>query len=175
MHNLGLKAATISILGFALLPTLQVKAQPGPHHDSCIKAVDYVGCVKALSGDTTSRQSNSTTIKIDQTNRPGLLSEIGNDYPGGMAYAGAGKCRSIMCTYRGIFGRHNQQLAGKGHKCPTVGIQGGSMDWGGDYTNTTNNPACPPGPPKIGHKSTCNNISSVSSDSTTMFDPWEEE
>ena len=173
MNHLSLKVTTISILGFALLSSLPVKAQPGPHHDVCIKAVDYLACVKALSGEATSGQTPTSTIKIDQTNRPGLLAEIGNDCPSGMAYAGAGKCRNIICTYRGIFGRHNKQLAGKGHKCPSRGIgQGGSMDWGGNYTNATSNPACPPGPPKIGHRSTCNTLSAVNNDSTTTSDGW---
>lgn len=108
--------------GLFLVPFLITVSLPAstatplpPYHDSCLKAVDYAGCVKTLSGEAS--KENTTNIRIDQTNRPGLLSEVGNQCPAGYGYAGGGRCRSVVCKGLGIFGRNQKELGGKGHRC----------------------------------------------------------
>ena len=132
-----------------------------PHHEACLKAVDYSGCVKTLSGQG-SADTNST-IRIDQTNRPGLLSEVGNQCPVGYGYAGGGRCRSVVCKGMGIFGRNQKELTGKGHRCGggsealNQGIMWGrgTLAWGENYINASFNPNCPTTEMSIGSLSTC--------------------
>ena len=134
----------LPLLLFLPLPAL---AGPSQFHEQCLKAADYVGCIKALSGTS----GDTTTIKIDQTNRPGILSEMGNECPVGTAYVGAGKCRAILCYRMGLFGSHTKELAGKGHSCR----HGGSLYWGNTFTNASNNPNCPATEPGYGYRSSC--------------------
>ena len=130
------------------------------HHEMCKEAKDYVGCIRAMTTDLT-QPGPADVRRIDQTNRPGLLSEMGNSCPAGYAYSGAGKCRSIKCIRGGIFGRNEPQLSGKGHSCAGVmrnfGILAGraSMVWGNEYINASNNPSCPNKEPSIGSRSSC--------------------
>ena len=82
--------SSLRVLGLTLLLGSSYAMAAGPHHEACLPAADYAGCIKALAEADAARSNGSTTtIKIDQTNRPGLLSEVGNDCPSGMAYAGA--------------------------------------------------------------------------------------
>lgn len=123
--------------------------------------MDYAGCVRVLSGD--SSPATNQIIKTDQTTRPGLLSEVGNQCPIGYGYAGGGRCRSVKCKGLGIFGRNQQELAGKGHRCGggaealNNGILWGrgTLAWGNDYANASNNPNCPQREMNIGDLSTC--------------------
>jgi len=116
---------------------------PPDIHQSCLNARDYNGCVKAMLGIEEPMQRT-----VDQTNRPGLLAEMGNQCPAGYAYAGGGRCRSVSCRPMGIFGKNEPQLAGKGHSCKgknlEYGLSGrGSLRWGDNYTNASINPQCP--------------------------------
>ena len=152
--------SSVRVLGLTVLIGAGSVMAAGPHHEACLPAADYAGCIKALTEADAARSGGSTTtIKIDQTNRPGLLSEVGNDCPSGMAYAGAGKCRNIVCVHGGLFGRNDRDLAGKGHRCPAgmgdfIGYRG-SLRWGNQYTNATINPSCPQVEPRIGFRSSC--------------------
>lgn len=151
-----------SLAGCTLLLALGAPAfSASPHHEACLKAVDYSGCVKTLSGqDSLDVQS---IIRIDQTNRPGLLSEVGNQCPVGYGYAGGGKCRSVVCKGMGIFGRNQKELGGKGHRCGggaealNQGIMWGrgTLAWGENYVNASFNPNCPATEMNIGDLSTC--------------------
>ena len=67
-------------------------AVPPEVRDQCMKAADFLGCVKAMTGALDAPPASGSVMRIDQTNRPGLLSEMGNSCPGGWAYSGAGKC-----------------------------------------------------------------------------------
>jgi len=155
-------------------------------HKMCVEAKDYAGCVRAMTTDI-SKQA----ISIDQTNRQGLRTEIGNSCPSGMAYAGGGQCRNIICVHGGLFGKNEPQLAGKGHKCPG-GIGNywgyrGSLRWGNSYLAPINNPNCPDKEPKIGEISSCSstrlneltgsgkNINPTGfDDDTDIYDPLED-
>jgi hypothetical protein len=144
----------------ALWPGSTMLAAP-LHHEACLKAVDYAGCVQTLSGQD--QKESTTLIRIDQTNRPGLLSEMGNQCPAGYGYAGGGRCRSVICKGLGIFGKNQKELAGKGHRCGggaealNQGILWGrgTLAWGNDYVNASFNPGCPAKEMNIGDLSTC--------------------
>ena len=77
--------SSVRVLGLTVLIGTGSVMAAGPHHEACLPAADYAGCIKALTEADAARSGGSTTtIKIDQTNRPGLLSEVGNDCPSGM-------------------------------------------------------------------------------------------
>jgi len=145
---------------FLLLSGSQAYTAPA-YHETCLKAVDYVGCVKTLSGQGSA--DSPVIIRIDQTNRPGLLSETGNQCPVGYGYAGGGRCRSVVGKGLSIFGRNQQGLAGKGHRCGggaealNQGILWGrgTLAWGNDYVNASFNSSCPQREMNIGDLSTC--------------------
>ena len=78
----------------------------------------------------------------------------------------------------GIFGRHDPDLAGKGHSCkhrwmvlqPGGALVGSpSLIWGDGYLPTSFNPACPAKTMRIGDRSTCG----VSGPVGDM--PWEQD
>ena len=71
-------------------------------HKLCLQAKDYIGCVKAQSG-----QSNS----IEVFNNPGTASARGNSCPAGYAYIGNGYCREVVCTHLG--GQNAPVISGK--------------------------------------------------------------
>ena len=143
---------TSAALLLSSIPALAQGVNPKVH-EMCAEAKDYAGCVRAMTSDVTG------PLKIDQTNRPGLLAEMGNECPAGTAYVGAGKCRQIICVYKGLFGSNNRDLAGKGHGCGKgygdfIGHRG-SLEWGNSYSNASNNPSCPQREPKYGYRSSC--------------------
>jgi hypothetical protein len=125
-------------------------------HGLCKEAKDYAGCVRAMTTDITT----PAVIKTDQTNRPGLLSEMGNSCPAGYGYAGAGQCRSTKCKPMGMFGSNDPQLSGKGHTCEGKNSEYGlvgrsSLRWGDALTPASNDPKCPAYEPDLGDPSSC--------------------
>ena len=126
-----------------------------------MKAVDFLGCVKAMTGALESPAESGGVLRIDQTTRPGLLSEMGNSCPGGWAYSGAGKCRSTKCVPMGIFGKNEPVLAGKGISCKgrnlDYGVIGGraSLRWGDSFENASIDPKCPAFEPDYGDPNSC--------------------
>ena len=120
-------------------------------HELCKDAKDYAGCVKSMTTDVTT----PPTVVIDQTNRDGIRREMGNACPSGMAYAGNGSCRNIICYQGGIFGSNAPGLGGKGHQCPRIGLVRLTMAWGNNYMPAVNNPNCPDREPQIGALSSC--------------------
>ena len=139
-------------------PSLAMNVSP-EMHEMCKEAKDYAGCVKAMTTDVSIQ-------KIDQTNRPGLQQEMGNACPSGFAYAGNGKCRSIVCRFTSIFGGNEKALSGKGHTCEGKLIETGrlfgraSLRWGNDFINTVSNPNCPQREPAYGALSSCTDTGS---------------
>ena len=75
-------------------------------HNICLKAQDYIGCVKA-----------QTTAKSKNANPPLVKDEIqsiGNSCPEDFAYVGAGACQLVVCN--DDFS-HENILRGKGWSC----------------------------------------------------------
>ena len=146
---------SISILIFGAIHPIAFGQVNQDFHKICLQAKDYAGCVRVMKGED--------SIKIDQTNREGLRSEVGNSCPSGYGYAGGGQCRSIKCAYLGIWGKHTPELAGKGHSCPD---QKGfrplfgslTMFWGDLYMKPIADPKCPQTEPGIGEISSCSSI-----------------
>lgn len=147
-----------AVCGFA---SPSQSAVPPEVRDQCMKAVDFLGCVKAMTGALESPAGSGGVLRIDQTTRPGLLSEMGNSCPGGWAYSGAGKCRSTKCVPMGIFGKNEPVLAGKGISCKgrnlDYGVIGGraSLRWGDSFENASNDPKCPAFEPDYGDPNSC--------------------
>ena len=170
-----------TIAAFSLVAAPVQASVNSKHHELCKEAKDYAGCIRAMTSDVTEQSA----IKIDQTSRPGLLSEMGNQCPAGYAYSGAGRCRQVLCMPMGIFGKNEPQLAGKGHHCRgrnlDYGILGGraSLRWGNNYINASNNPSCPQNEPRIGHLSSCSVsrmkelLGSEQPSSTSDLDDWD--
>ena len=82
----------------------------------CMKAVDFQGCVKTLSGETTKTQSSSSSVDINRIN------STGNTCPADYAYVGSGYCQRVICVTDapegGFFGaRHDSRLGGKEWSC----------------------------------------------------------
>jgi hypothetical protein len=119
-------------------------------HKLCIEAKDYVGCVRAMKGDTSVER-----IIIDQGK-----SEIAgfNSCPTGYRYKGNGYCGEVKCKDAGMWfvGRHNPILAGKDSWCKASGMgSGGRLDFSGDTVRASFNPDCPDIDLKPGWQSTC--------------------
>jgi hypothetical protein len=156
---LALSAGVISLVAImSASPALAQGVDP-KIHNLCKDAKDYAGCVRAMTTDVTA----PVPARIDQTVRPGLLSEVGNQCPAGYGYVGGGRCRSVVCKGMSIFGRNQRELAGKGHRCgggsealnQGILFGRGTLTWGNDYTNASFNPNCPSREMNIGDLSTC--------------------
>ena len=118
----------------------------------CLKAQDFQGCVKSMSGD-----SSGTTTTIRQIQQKGADLAEGNQCPAGFAYIGGGNCQEVKC--RGGTGMGNDyRLAGKGWSCKKVlGMFGGELVLEGDIVRATLNPSCDNREPEIGRESSCHN------------------
>ena len=125
-------------------------------HKLCIDAKDYVGCVRAMKGDT-----SSGTVRT--INSQGADIAEGNQCTSGYAYIGGGNCQSVSCRYPATDLGHDQLIAGKKDfrgkdvwGCKYHWWRGtGELRLTGAVTRTSNNPACPPGEPKLGFNNTC--------------------
>ena len=140
-----MKKLLIPLLAALLFPT-SVNANVDPEvHKLCLPAADYLGCVKAMTGD-----SNS----IEVITNPGTATTKGNSCPFGYAYIGKGYCREVTC----IMNKPNSStLAAKQWKCNKGGfmkLDGFGLNLG-DQTRIGNDSTCPEGEPKVGWNSTC--------------------
>ena len=116
-------------------------------HKMCLQAKDYIGCIKAQSG-----QSNS----IEVFNNPGTASARGNSCSAGYAYIGNGYCREVQCIDRTATSRGNDQIiSGKKWRCKNEFFSTYSLNLGAEQTRGGNDSSCPAGEPKIGWTSTC--------------------
>jgi len=128
-------------------------------HKLCIEAKDYIGCVRAMKGDTAptgARVINSQGADIAE----------GNQCTAGYAYIGGGNCQDVRCEYNSsgfnALG-HDSLIAGKKDSsgndvwgCKYSFWHGsGVLRLTGGVTRTSNNPSCPPGEPQLGFNSTC--------------------
>ncbi|WP_269621770.1 hypothetical protein [Prochlorococcus marinus] len=108
-------------------------------HKKCLQAKDYLGCVKAMSGEELKRNQ---------------VSKNGNTCPTGYAYIGQGYCREVICRNWGSGLTNNPLVAGKKWRCQRMGAGKLNLDLG-DSIKIGNNTKCPTGEPKIGWNSTC--------------------
>ena len=101
------KRLLLLLLAAIALPTA-VNANVDPKvHKLCLPAADYLGCVKAMTGD-----SNS----IEVITNPGTPTTKNNSCPFGYAYIGNGYCRKVVCRHKG--GQNAPVIAGK--QCESV-------------------------------------------------------
>lgn len=137
-------AAIVLALPLPLLAQVDPKV-----HKLCLDAKDYHGCVKAMTGDPGSPQT------VIQENFDAGLRASGNSCPEFYAYAGAGWCRKVVCSWSLGFSKHDPSLAGKGMKCPG----GQTLSWVPDTEiRASIDPSCPNKPMEIGYQSTCQSI-----------------
>ena len=129
----------------------------------CLKAHDFQGCVKSMSGD-----SSGSTTTIRQIQQKGADIAEGNQCPSGFAYIGGGNCRNVICS-AGTGRGHDYRLAGKGWECKkTLGIFGEELELDGEIVRASFNKSCPDGEPGIGFNSTCHSYGNSFNDSTGL-------
>ena len=137
----------------ALQSPIQAAVEPAVHK-MCLKASDYLGCVNAHKNVTASPSAG----KVITNSAEG--GPIGNQCPEGYAYVMDDVCQRVDChrsaSLFDIGQGHDPIIAGKSTwSCGMTAFQwGGSMRLGalGKIRYTS---ACPPGPPRIGWNSTC--------------------
>ncbi len=126
-------------------------------HKMCLQANDYLGCVKAQSGQATSNEKSKKQIIFN----PGTATSLGNECPSGYAYTGKGYCAPVRCHYEASFGQffkgHSDFLGGKSDwKCKYNAWYGpGLLRLEKETVRIGTNPNCPPGEPALGWNSTC--------------------
>lgn len=149
--------AVLSALALLIAAPLNARAQVEPGiHKLCLEAKDYLGCVKAMKGETT--QTGSRVI-----NSQGADIAEGNQCTAGFAYIGGGNCQNVQCFYPSSDLGHDQLIAGKKDSqgkdiwgCKYNWLRGaGELRLTGAVTRTSNNPKCPPGEPQLGFNNTC--------------------
>lgn len=117
-------------------------------HKLCLEAKDYLGCVKAMKGET----SSETVIR--QVQQQGANLTEGNSCPEQHMYSGGGYCQRVTCIKRGLFGKgHDQYLGGKGISCKG----GAELTWDNTHQpiRASFNKDCPGYEPDVGYQSTC--------------------
>ncbi|MCP9903536.1 hypothetical protein KBY72_12825 [Cyanobium sp. BA5m-21] len=77
-------------------------------HKRCVVAKDYVGCVKAMTGDL----GQPSRVIVQE----GASLPESNKCPDGMAYLGGSTCRDVICDV-GFFVGHDPLLGGKDWSC----------------------------------------------------------
>tara|TARA_S200000501_G_scaffold284300_1_gene268564 strand:- start:881 stop:1351 length:471 start_codon:yes stop_codon:yes gene_type:complete len=138
-----MKRLLLPLLAALLFPT-SVNANVDPEvHKLCLPAADYLGCVKAMTGD-----SNS----IEVITNPGTATTKGNSCPFGYAYIGNGYCREVVCSHKG--GQNAPVIAGKQWRCKPWGLTPLMLRLG-TQSRVGNNSDCPVGEPEVGWNSTC--------------------
>ena len=118
----------------------------------CLKAQDFQGCVKSMSGD-----SSGTTTTVRQIQQKGADLAEGNQCPSGFAYIGGGNCQEVKCRSGTGYG-HDYRLADKGWSCKkTLGMFGNELYLDGNQiVRASFNSNCPPEEPYIGSSYSCN-------------------
>jgi hypothetical protein len=114
----------------------------------CMKAVDFQGCVKALSGDIKTQPKAATTIDINKIN------STGNTCPSSFAYIGGGYCQAVVCS--GAGSGHDYRLGGKGWSCKGNWLAKHlNFDDSSSPIRATYDPGCPDREPEVGKTSSC--------------------
>ena len=146
---LAISIASASIALGAIPAVAEVDAKT---HKLCLEAKDYLGCVKAMRGETmpTSRIINSQGADMAE----------GNQCPAGFAYVGGGNCMEVKCKYSasglGFDTGHDQRVAGKSYwGCKYSFWNGAGVLYLEGNARASINTECPSGEPEIGYNSTC--------------------
>ena len=141
-----MKRLLLPLLAALALPTA-VNAEVDPKvHKMCLAATDYIGCIKAQSG-----QSIQPRMTIDQ----GVSLVEGNSCPESHAYVGGGTCKEVRCVGSGkliTIGKSDPLLRNKNWVCKGFSPL---ARFGYSTTRAFNDPNCPVREPSPGWKSTC--------------------
>ena len=142
---------------FKLLPLVILVSTPAFANvdpkiaEFCLKAQDFQGCVKSMSGD-----SSGSTTTVRQIQQKGADLAEGNQCPAGFAYIGGGNCQEVKCRSGTGYG-NDYRLGGKGWSCQkTLGMSGNELYLDGNQiVRASNNNNCPSREPVIGSESSC--------------------
>ena len=149
------KIFLMPLLAAITLPTTVNTGVDPEVHRICLKASDYVGCVKV--------QTEGYPAPARMIIQEGASIAEGNSCPDSHAYIGNGYCQRVYCDIGGarLFASgHDRRLGGKGWACKSRwDFAGGSLKF------STNNPAvrtsfdkrCPSEQPEIGRNNSCQN------------------
>ena len=140
-----MKRFLLPLLAALALPNDVIAGVAPEVHKLCLPAADYLGCIKAQSGN-----SNHMRITVDE----GVALSEGNACPANMAYVGGGTCQRVKCDVGAFgikFGRHDPLLAGKNWKCKG----GGLLELGTTTAKAFNDKRCPDFQPDPGWNNTC--------------------
>tara|TARA_B100000579_G_C22455185_1_gene676252 strand:- start:80 stop:640 length:561 start_codon:yes stop_codon:yes gene_type:complete len=125
--------------------TAPVQAEIDPKvREACLPAADFLGCVKAYSGESLKESTTNSNERI------------GNSCPPSFAYTGEGYCRKFVCT---DLGKEASILIRK-HVCkrPATAFFKTRLTWwstGNKYVPAIHTPKCPNREPGLGWGSTC--------------------
>ena len=145
----------VLLLPLLLGLTTTVSAAVDPEiHKLCLKATDYVGCVKMQSAEG----SGVSRVIIQE----GSAISEGNTCPDTHAYIGNGYCQRVYCDtqgFRTFAAGHDQRLGGKGWACkPRWDTGGGSLRFSDiPAVRASINKSCPLEEPEIGRNNSCQN------------------
>lgn len=137
----------------ALLPISAIAAPSQDVIDKCIKAIDFQGCVRALSGSQTDPGQSSDILNPSTPPTP-------NTCPPGYGYRGGRLCQEVRCA-NGNRDRFDEQLDGKGWNCgkrPFFSFVAGSKPiFEGPLVPASYDLRCPNVEPEFGRESSCLN------------------
>ncbi len=140
-----MKRIGLTVLSLSFLTIGAHAAPPQEVIDQCMKASDFEGCVKVMTGQTDAGQETKITVDLDK------IRSTGNMCPSTHAYTGAGYCQEVKC-FRNPSG-HESRLGGKGWSC-----KGGlTMQFVGQPIRATTDERCPLEEPDIGKSNSCVN------------------
>ena len=138
-----MKRLLLPLLAALALPTA-VNANVDPEvHKLCLPAADYLGCVKAM----TTQSSDIPSMRVIE----GRRELTGNSCPAGYGYIGAGMCRQIKCKDRFV---SHVDLKGKGWKCGAWF----KPYWAESSVKAVVDEYCPNEEPIIGRQSSCETL-----------------
>lgn len=130
-------------LGASFLTAEAIAAPPKEVIDQCMKASDFEGCVKVMTGQTDTEKETKITVDIDK------IRNTGNMCPDGWGYLGGGYCKDILCFRN--YSAHNWRLGGIGWACNN----GRTLQWDGEPVRASTDERCPLEEPEIGRENSC--------------------
>ncbi len=117
--------------------------------DQCMKASDFEGCVKVMTGGTESKSENKITVDLDK------IRNTGNVCPSGWGYLGGGYCQLVSCE--ALTGGHDPRLSGKAWACRKGFLGSSVLRFIGPTVRSTTDERCPLEEPEIGRNNSCTN------------------
>tara|TARA_Y100001968_G_C19012764_1_gene551420 strand:- start:113 stop:613 length:501 start_codon:yes stop_codon:yes gene_type:complete len=142
--NIDIKRLLLPLLAALALPTAANSSVESEVHKKCLKAMDYMGCVKAHSVGVSNKR-----MTIDQ----GINLSEGNACASGYAYIGGGTCRKVSCL-ESAFRKNQPELKAAGWSCGKR-FWRYVLIWGESTLRAHYDPSCPPREPAIGQRNTC--------------------